>query len=374
MLFRSDLRCLPLEERLESGWVRRSAEDPQLKTRLLWITGNSDAVEDLARELHRSAAIIQRYQPRRESLPPARQRLLLDEQTRRDALIPQLKQAIAQSWMEGTLYFQGRSLHPKDCGQSFGAALLAAGNQALPALYPYFRNIQILPAELNQLLQPELTGASTKFLPEGLGILELDTGRYVPSCSGEIPRRVLQTIEDDEGLEGGELLKSLGSAPYGYAAGVVKACVAGLLRDGKIAIQPETGPEITARRDAGVQDLFDKDRSFRKARFSKGGEGGLSRQDRARICKLFDDLLQRDLDREEGPIADAVSELFPDLAKRLREVQTRLGKLPWDCPGPASLEKLQTALEQCLRNPRLDRKSTRLNSSHSSVSRMPSSA
>jgi hypothetical protein len=350
-----DLRCLPLDERVESTWVRRSAEDPQLKKRLLWIAANSDAVEDLARELHRSAAIIQRYQPRRESLPPARQRLLLDEQTRRDALIPQLKQAIAQNWMDGSLYFQGRSLNPKDCGQSFGAALLAAGTQALPLLYPYFRAIQILPTELNQLLQPELTGASTKFLPEGLGILELDTGRYVPACSGEIPRRVLQTIEDNSDQEGAELLKTLGSAPYGYAPGVVKACVAGLLRDGKIAIQPETGPEITARRDAGVQDLFDKDRSFRKARFRQGGDGGTTRQDRARICKLFDELLKRDLDREEDLIADAVMELFPDLAKRLRDVQTRLSRLPGDFQEPVALSKLQTALEQCLRNLRLTR-------------------
>ena len=350
-----DLRCLPLDERVESVWVRRSAEDPLLRKRLLWIAGNSEGVEDLARELHRSLAMVQRYSTRRESLSTARQRLLLDEQNRRDGLIPQLKQAIAESWMEGSLYFQGRRLHPKDCGQSFAAALLAAGNQALPLLYPYFRAIQILPAELNQLLQPELTGASSKFLPEELGILELDTGRYVPSCGGEIPRRVLQTIEDDEGLEGSELIKTLGCAPYGYAPGVVKACVAGLLRDGKIAIQPETGPEITARRDAGVQDLFDKDRSFRKARFSKGGEGGPSRQDRARICKLFDELLNRDLDREEGPIADAVSELFPDLAKRLREVQTRLDRLPWDFQEPAALAKLQTALEQSLRNPRLTR-------------------
>ena len=76
---------------------------------------------------------------------------------------------------------------------------------------------------------------------------------------------------------------------------------------------------------------------------------------------MFDDLLQRDLDREEGPIADAVSELFPDLAKRLREVQTRLSRLPGDFQEPAALSKLQTALEQCLRK---DRKSTRLNSSH----------
>ena len=44
-----DLRCLPLDERVESTWIRRSAEDPLLKKRLLWIAGNSDAVEDLAK-------------------------------------------------------------------------------------------------------------------------------------------------------------------------------------------------------------------------------------------------------------------------------------------------------------------------------------
>ena len=124
-----------------------------------------------------------------------KERLLLDEQTRRDALIPQLKQAIAQSWMEGTLYFQGTNLNPKDCGQSFGAALLVAETKLCPCSIRIQGPIQILPSEINQLLQPDLNGASTKFLPEGLGILELDTGRYVPACSGEIPRRVLQAIE-----------------------------------------------------------------------------------------------------------------------------------------------------------------------------------
>ena len=150
----------------------------------------------------------------------------------------------------------------------------------MPLLYPHFRAIQILPSEINQLLQPDLNGASTKFLPEGLGILELDTGRYVPACSGEIPRRVLQAIEDNSGLDGTELLKSLGSAPSGHPPGVVKACVAGLLRQQDFD-QPETGPEITAIRDAGVRDLFNRDRDFKKARFSKGGDGGISRRDRA---------------------------------------------------------------------------------------------
>ena len=50
-----------------------------------------------------------------------------------------------------------------------------------------------------------------------------------------------------------------------------------------------------------------------------------------------------------------MSELFPDLAKRLREVQLLLSRLPWDFEEPAALPKLQSALEQCLHNPRQTR-------------------
>ena len=55
------------------------------------------------------------------------------------------------------------------------------------------------------------------------------------------------------------------------------------------------------------------------------------------------------------PIADAVSELFHDLANRLREVQLLLSRLPWDFEEPAALPKLHSALEQCLRNTRQTR-------------------
>ncbi len=42
------------------------------------------------------------------------------------------------------------------------------------------------PAELAQLLEPQLSGPSHRFMSGGLGILDLDAGKYVFTCTGEI--------------------------------------------------------------------------------------------------------------------------------------------------------------------------------------------
>src|SRR5690606_35705291 len=108
---------------------------------------------------------------------------------------------------------------------------------------------------LLQLVEPELSGPSPKFLADELGVHELDAGRFVPACSGVVPRRVEEHIEAEGGVSGTSLLAYFGGPPYGYTANVVKACVAGLLRAGKVRLQPESGSEITAIRDAGVREL-----------------------------------------------------------------------------------------------------------------------
>ena len=92
---------------------------------------------------------------------------------------------------------------------------------------------------------------------------------------------------------------------------MVKACVAGLLRGAKVRIQPEGGDEITAIRDAGVRDLFEKDRDFRRATFFPAGEDDVGVQARARICKFFEARLEHPIDREDDAIANAVAQHFP---------------------------------------------------------------
>ncbi len=344
---RVDFRFLAKEERTESAWVRRSAETA-LENRVVWVSGDTDQVDHHCRELARSRAMVKKFKPRRESLNPARKLLLQQEENRAEDLEGLVTDTVAAAWFAGRIYFRGRHLMPQEQGTAFAGALNNAATRLLPDLFPHFVAATIAPSELLQLVDTELSGPSPKFLTGELGILELDAGRYVPSCSGVVPRRVQEHIEAEGGLGGTTLLAHFGGPPFGYTANVVKACVAGLLRAGKLRIQPEGGAEITAVRDAGVRDLFEKDRSFRRATLFPAGEDDIGFQARARICKFFEKELGHRMDREDHAIADAVSQLFPSQAKRLRSVLARLDQLPGRPDAPEALSRLQEVLEQCI--------------------------
>ncbi len=360
---RVDFRFLAREERTESTWVKRSGETALLD-RLLWLSGDSEHLDHLARELHRSRAMVKKYKSRRESLNNSRKVLLQQEENRNEDLEKLVRDAIAAAWMAGRMYFRGRALSPEEQGATFAAAIHSAATRILPDLFPHFIATQVAPSELMQLVELELSGPSPKFLSGDLGILELDSGRYIPSCAGVVPRRVQEHIESEGGLGGTTLLAHFGGPPYGYTANVVKACVAGLLRAGKVRLQPDGGNEITAIRDAGVRDLFDKDRTFRRATLFPAGDDDIGFQARARICKFFEDHLKHRMDREDHAIADAVAQHFPQLAQRLRGVETRLNQLPGAPTGPAVFGKLTDALEHCIRTCRQTKPTVKLVKKH----------
>ena len=344
---RVDFRFLAREERTESTWVKRSDESP-LRDRLVWLAGDSDQVDQLARDLHRSRSMVKKYDSRRESLSAARKLLLQQEKNNIEDLETKVRNAIAAAWMTGPMYFRGRTMAPQEQGASFAVALHAAATRVLPDLFPHFIATQILPAELLQLVEAELSGPSPKFVTSDLGILELDKGRYVPACSGIVPRRVQEYVEAEGGLGGTTLLAHFGGPPYGYTPNVVKACVAGLLRGGKVRLQPEGSSEITAIRDAGVRDLFDKDRDFRRATIFPAGEDDIGFQARARICAFFEESLGLRMDRDDNVIADAVANHFPQLAQTLRAFEGKLNRLPGSPQAPEALRKLGDALERCI--------------------------
>ena len=360
---RADFRFLASEERTDSAWVKRSDESP-LRDRLVWLAGDSDQVDQLARDLQRSRAMVKKYESRRESLSAARKLLLQQEKNNIEDFETKVRNAIAAAWMAGSMYIRGRSIAPQEQGASFAVALHAAATLVLPDLFTHFVPTQILPAELLQLLDTELSGPSPKFVTGDLDILELDAGRYVSACNGIVPRRVQGYIEAEGGLGGTMLLAHFGRPPFGYTANVVKASVAGLLRAGKVRIQPYGGNEIAAVRDAGVRDVFEKDREFRRATIFPAGEDDIGFNARARICAFFEESLGLRMDREDHAIADAVAIHFPSLAKQLRVFEGKLDRLPGSLQTPMVFRGLGDALEHCIRTCRQTKPTVKLVKTH----------
>ncbi len=337
------------EDRSPAVWVSRSDQDP-LRHRLVWVIGESGSIEEHARQLARSDRMLERHRPRLSTLTREKQRLVFEEEARFDGLASLVGSSVAEAFLQGTVYFRGQALLPRDASSAFGPALLHIATRLLPDLYPHFTEIAITPAELQQLLAKELAGPSTKFMDSGLGILSLDAGKYVASCTGLYPTRIVREIEQANGLSGQALVAMFAGPPYGYAPDLVKACCAGLLRGKKIRLRPEHGEEITSHSDPGVTDIFTRDREFRRAELFPTIEGEVTQRDRIAIRKLFQTYLQIDLEPDDEAIADATFAHFLPTRERLREVERRFDALPGRPAPPAALQKLGRALEECCRS------------------------
>jgi len=344
-----DLRYLTnKEDRSSSAWVQKSDQDA-LRDRIVWVVGDLGRLDQLVKDLYQSRYMVERYENRRDSLPPAKQRLLIEEQTNAEGLEGKVRDAVAEAFFDGALYFRGNTKQPSYFGSAFTTAIPDAAKRWLPELFPHFTDTAITDTELNQLLEPQLSGPSNKFMEKGLGILELDAGKYVASCSGAVPSRIMTYLES-AGSAGNTLISHFSKPPYGYPLDVVRACLAGLLRAGKIRIRPEEGPEITSVRDPGTKDLFRKAREgLGRADIYPAGTPPVGPRDIVAICKFFQEHLSIDLDRENDAIADAVFQQFPGRREALRKLEAKFEKLPDRPPLPPALAKLGKALEDCMR-------------------------
>lgn len=337
------------QEKTDEIWIQQSAAE-NYKDRLIWVIGSLETLPDKVRELARSQNITEHYRSRLQSISPDKQRLYFEEQSRCEELEKQTKNAIAERFISGQIYFQGRTIDKHQYGNTFATILKTLGETILPTLYDKYVEIAITDKELEQLLEPDISGASSKFMSENLGIFELDAGKYNPTCKGDVPSRILQYLTDNNGSGGTNLLQHFGCPPFGYGSDVVKACIAGLLRAGKIRIRPESGSDITSMRDPGTKDIFTKDSQFKRADLLLQSGEGINGKDRNKICKFFQEALNVDLDRENDAIADAVFQQFRSRVIALQELEARYNKLPNRPELPEALIRLRQALENCLRS------------------------
>ena len=335
-------------DRDTATWIARSNESTALN-RLVWVVGDTAELEEAARELGKSIALVRRYEGRSQSLLGEKQRLWSEEKSRAEhELAPRLRRAVEAAWIDGKMYFRGKATDAREVGNSIGATLSREADRVLRALFPHFVATRVSNAELLRLIEGNFTAPDPVFINE-LGILELENGRFTSTCKGAVPKLVLDHITTNGGATGAGLYAHFGGPPYGFAPEVVRACVAGLLRGSKIRIQSESGDQVSATRDAGSRDVLEKERGFKAATIYPAGDDTIGARGRARICKFFEQRLGLPIDRENDAIADAVAKHFPGQITRLREVFDKLRRLRAASAFPEPLTKLEDSLASCFR-------------------------
>lgn len=345
-----DFRFLPSEDRAESTWIKKSDESA-LKNRLVWVCGENDLVKEQVSELAKSQRMVNKYQQRRDSLSEQKKSCLREEEGKLEEGLRKVKDKVAECWKSGAFYFRGERYEAKQLGDAFSTSANRAAARILKELFNHFDGTIISPAEIEQLLQKDLVGPSAKFMRDELGILDLDEGRYEPTCSGVVPGRINDKIRGDGGIGGSALLTHFGGPPYGYRPEVVKACVAGLIRASKLKVQmSDGGAEINSLRDVGTQDLFSSDRDFRRADFFPADESDINPGQINKIRKFFEEEFNLKLERDMGAIADAVETHFHGLNRQVTDVLTLLQqmKLPSPVAIPPEFSALKAAIEKCL--------------------------
>ncbi len=334
------------EERAETVWVNNSTEALRQES-ILWVNGEPGLLREAIKELIQSRKMVNHNAPRRNSLTEGERGCLNNEEHRLEQLGEKVQRLVAEVYLDGKIYFRGDAKDPHRYTGGFPKVTQSVAEEVLPQLYHHFVTLSVTDGELEQLFLPQLSSLSQTFYQDGLGILEVDSGKVKASCSGEIPRRVLEFVKEEKGVTGAELLSALGSPPYGCYPDLLKATVLGLLRGGFVKLQTSRGP-ISSYIDPGCKDTFKKLQEFKRAEILLADPDRISPRKRGEFVRFFEENFGVHLESEPEAIATALYQNFPAVSQELNLFFHKVNRLrPLEVKLPESLEKLPELLEKC---------------------------
>jgi len=333
----------------QDEWLAFSRQYPKS---FHWVSSDPSNVEALVREYRRSQKMVARYRNQGQ-LPPMQSQLLYREMSESERLFESAKKELRQLWLDGMFYFNGSASEPSRSFTSFENALKSEVENRLGLVFHKFvqGRIRLNEADFKQLLERDTAGLSLVFF-EGqgrLGIAYNDGGKIHFRCSGAVPTEIMQFIESKTFVTGEQLFDQFSEAPYGYARLVIKASVAGLLREERVRITGDNRAEIGSILDPGAKSLFEMEREFGRAEIEAKliDDGGVTPRDRTAIRQFFEKTLKlSNVDNSSDMLADLVFKHFPLLKDRISEMQKKLGGLGF--PLPASLSDFNKALTECV--------------------------
>lgn len=345
----------------QDEWLSLSRQYP---TGFHWVSPDTSTMESLVREYRRSQKMLTRYRNQGQQTPLMTQ-LLYREMGESDRLYEQARKELRQLWLEGMLYFNGSASEPARSSNSFESALKSEIESRLGLVFHKFAqgHIRLGENDFRQLLERDTAGLSLVFM-EGqgrLGIAHNDGGKIFFRASGAVPTEIFQFIDGKSFVTGEQIIERFAQAPYGYSRLVIKASVAGLLREERVRITGDNRADIGSILDPGAKSLFEMDREFNRAEIEVKiiDSGGVGPRDRTALRQFFEKTLGiSNVDNSSDLLADLVFRYFPQLKDRAGDLSRKLAGLGF--PTPAYLSDFSRALTECVSDRQVEKTLRRL--------------
>ena len=342
-------------------WVNLSKESVY-KEKFIWVCGDHNDLSNLVRSYLRSDKMIEKNKKTR--LNRLKERLLVEEKAFRERQLKDIPKAVRTCWLNGQTYFNGTGYKVRDKGTSFESAVKAIVQDNLDSIYPHFKEGNLTLSkdkDLGELFSPEITSPNPKFMENGgLGLLTIDVGKITFTATGSIPTKIKDYLSVKHSVTGDSIAKYFGRPSYGYPKSVIKACLIALLRCEAIIIKDASGTKITSYKDPGAKDVILHETQFNRCEIIQNKDPDITPRMKVTCAKFFSDHLQKDVQRENDALADAVFDYFVPLQKKVSDQQIKLKDLSLQIPQ--RLNDFSESLRLCCKDRRVQPTVTTLHS------------
>ena len=332
---------IPLNLSLTSSDEQKSAltESRDLSastpSELFWVATLDDEIRNQVAELHRSNEMVAEHDRlgAQNRLTTEESACLADEKTRRDKIRRRLRGLLLASIEGGTAFFSAVQHDATALGASLTPAVHALLNQAIPSLYPKIE-IGVLPLSGNEpekfLDSTNLSGLPAVFYDDNpaRALVVKQSNRNVPNLGSDLCREILEYLKREHSygnrITGKMLITHFSGLGYAWDQESIRLGVAILFRGGAVEVTHQ-GRKYRNYVEPAARPPFTKNPDFRAASFSP--RETLDLKVLASAARMYEEITGKDVNIEEGAIAEALKAVATADLTKLVPLEARLSAL-----------------------------------------------
>ncbi|HPU93803.1 MAG TPA: BREX system P-loop protein BrxC [Candidatus Saccharicenans sp.] len=326
---------------------------------LFWVAPIKDEMRAAVTELFRSNEMVNRYDviasQQSISLSPEQQACLAEEKNRRQQYTRRIRSLLTSVLESGQSFFNGVNYNAISLGSDLASMMRGLIELAVPALYPKLEigTLPLTGVEIEKFLTAiNLSGLPKVFYGDNpdMSLVIKQGDQYVPNLGCLLCREILDYLHKEHAYGNritGKIIEShFEGIGYGWELESIRLGLAVLFRGGAVEISYQ-GRKYRDYTEPAARQVFQSNPAFRAASFAP--REPLDLKVLAAAARMYEDLTGKDVNIEEGAIAQSFKSLVAEDQQKLVPLYARLSALK--LPGADTVLNQLNWIEGILNSP-----------------------